>query len=61
MYRDHNPPHFHISSPTGEAQVRLSDLAILRGRIARRDYELAMGWARENLDLLHAEWNRLNG
>jgi hypothetical protein len=49
MYRDHNLPHFHISTTGGEAQVSLATLSIIRGQVAGRDYELAMKWARETL------------
>jgi hypothetical protein len=61
MYRDHNPPHFHNSTTSGEAQVSLVSLSIIRGEITSRDFTVALDWARENLDLLWAEWNRLNG
>lgn len=61
MYRDHNPPHCHISTPDGEAQVSLPDLQIIRGKVGRRQERVAMRWIRENLDSVLAEWNRLNG
>lgn len=59
--KDHLPPHFHISTPDGEAIVLLSDLSILRGRVRRRDYEQCRQWASEHRELLDNEWNRLNG
>lgn len=61
MYRDHNPPHFHISTKDGEAQILLSDFSLLAGRVARRDFEPALAWARANSAVLWAEWERLNG
>lgn len=36
--KDHLPPHFHISTPDGEAMVLLSDLSLLKGRIRQRDF-----------------------
>ncbi|HVX72337.1 MAG: DUF4160 domain-containing protein [Devosia sp.] len=61
MYRDHNPPHCHISTQDGEAQVSLLDLRVIRGELGRRHHRIAMRWIRENRDALLAEWNRLNG
>jgi hypothetical protein len=58
---DHNPPHFHIWTPDGDAQVLLSDLTLLRGTVGPRDYELAMRWARSNIAYLWSEWERRNG
>lgn len=61
MYRDHNPPHFHISTKNGEAQVALTDFSLMNGRVDRRDFDLAVKWARANASSLWTEWNRLNG
>lgn len=59
--KDHLPPHFHISTPDGEAIVLLADLSVLKGRIRRKDLELGRQWAAEHRELLEDEWNRLNG
>lgn len=59
--KDHLPPHFHISTPDGEAMVLLSDLSLLKGRIRQRDFETCRRWAMENRELLKNEWDRLNG
>ena len=62
MFYDHNPPHFHIWTPDSEVQVSLRDLTLLRGGpMHKGDYELAMEWARANIDFLWQEWNRRNG
>lgn len=42
---DHNPPHFHVSSPDYDAMVLISDLSVLQGRIASRDLETVIEWA----------------
>ncbi len=59
---DHNPPHFHAVTPDHEALIRISDLQILQGQIARRDYERLLDWAssNENRGLLEDAWKRLN-
>ena len=57
---DHDPPHFHIITPDLEMMIALNDFSTLQGSIRRRDYELAMRWARENVELLWRSWNDLN-
>lgn len=57
---DHAPPHFHLKGPNSNAQVRLGDLTVLRGRAHRRDLAEAVAWACAHMDVLHAEWSRLN-
>ncbi|MDO1581535.1 DUF4160 domain-containing protein [Rhizobium oryzicola] len=59
---DHNPPHFHVSTPDHDALIRLSDLTVLQGQITRRDLEKVLQWAsqEENRLRLVSEWNRLN-
>ncbi|MBX3578490.1 MAG: DUF4160 domain-containing protein [Rhizobiaceae bacterium] len=57
---DHNPPHFHVTTPDHEALVLISDLSVLVGRIDRRSLDAARAWAAENRTLLEHEWTRLN-
>lgn len=59
---DHAPPHFHIRTTDGEAQVRINSLEVMRGDINRADLEAAIGWARQpaNREALMIEWMRLN-
>ncbi|MGH2343108.1 DUF4160 domain-containing protein [Segnochrobactraceae bacterium EtOH-i3] len=58
--RDHRPPHFHIKTPDGSVLVRIDDFTILKGWIHKKDFDLAIEWARANQGLLFDEWNRLN-
>jgi len=58
---DHNPPHFHISTPERKVSVRIADFTILAGNLNRRDFEKAIKWASENKNVLENEWERLNG
>ena len=58
---DHNPPHFHVVAPDGQAMVAIADLHVLRGRIRKSDLETALEWAREHQQELRDEWHRLNG
>lgn len=55
---DHNPPHFHAVTPDNEAIISLTNLKIIKGEIARRDYDRMLHWASEpaNRELLHDAW-----
>lgn len=59
---DHNPPHFHVSTPDHDALIRLSDLSVLQGRITRKTLDMVQIWASEakNRAILEREWSRLN-
>jgi hypothetical protein len=59
---DHAPPHFHVRTPDGEAQVRIDTLEMMRGSIQRSDLDAAISWALvpENRLAISAEWDRLN-
>ena len=59
--RDHVPPHFHITTPDGDAQVSVPGLVLLNGRIRRGDLELALRWAVPNQNLINELWDQLNG
>lgn len=43
-----------------EALVEIANLAVLSGRIARRELAAALEWATENRALLSAKWEELN-
>lgn len=54
------PPHFHVVTPDMEAMVRIADMQVHRGCIDQKSLRVAIEWARENMELLQAEWRRLN-
>jgi hypothetical protein len=60
---DHAPPHFHIEGRGFRAVVEIETMTLRAGTIgvgeARRALE-AVVWARENSEILRAEWVRLN-
>jgi hypothetical protein len=58
--RDHAPPHCHVWTPDGDAQVSLDDLTIIRGTLYRGDYELARRLSADNITFLREEWSRRN-
>ena len=55
---DHLPPHFHIEGRGFRAVVEIETMTIRAGEVRRT--QVAMGWARENGEILRAEWVRLN-
>lgn len=55
---DHMPPHFHIEGRGFRAIVDIKPLAVRAGNVRRAGD--AMAWARENIDLIQSEWDRLN-
>ncbi|WP_062114090.1 DUF4160 domain-containing protein [Aureimonas sp. AU40] len=58
---DHNPPHFHILTPNGNALVSIATLSVIRGSIDRKDLRAALDWAGSNQALLQAAWEHYNG
>lgn len=58
--RDHNPPHFHIVTPGGQAMIGIDALEVIRGSVSRRELDIALEWASANKDALADAWNRLN-
>ena len=60
FFGDHNPPHFHILSREGAAQVRIDTLEVMNmtGKVDLRE---ALDWAAENRGLLEAKWTEISG
>ncbi|MGM4982429.1 DUF4160 domain-containing protein [Rhizobium sp. 11_C7_N12_5] len=59
---DHNPPHFHVSTPDHDALILIADLTVLQGEITRKNLDKVIEWASidENRETLKNEWSRLN-
>ena len=55
---DHIPPHFHIEGRGFRAIVEIETMKVRAGDV--RKAAEAMEWAAANVDLLRAEWARLN-
>ena len=60
FFGDHNPPHFHILSREGAAQVRIDTLEVMNmtGKVDLRE---ALDWVAENRGLLEAKWTEFSG
>ena len=58
-YRDHEPAHFHARTPDGiEAQVRITDAAIIKGDLPPAARRAVLAWAAERRDALALAWLR---
>ena len=55
FWRDHPPPHFHVSYQGEEAQVGL-DGTVLNGSLPPRIKAMVREWALENQDALSKAW-----
>jgi hypothetical protein len=61
IFRDHNPPHFHILGPGCTVSVDLRTFKVMEGRPLPAGTADVIAWARANADLLWQFWNELNG
>jgi hypothetical protein len=55
---DHMPPHFHIEGRGFRAVVEIETMVVRAGSV--RKAPEAIGWARDNIVVLRAEWLRFN-
>ncbi|MBF0561016.1 MAG: DUF4160 domain-containing protein [Alphaproteobacteria bacterium] len=58
VYTDHGAPHFHIRGTDINAVIDIETMTLRAGN-AFKAHE-ALDWARNNRNLLLAEWTRLN-
>ena len=60
-FRDHAPPHFHVMTrDRREAQIRISDLAVMAGHVPGATLAAAREWAAANKPVLMAKWDELH-
>ena len=61
IYKDHNPPHFHVIVSDGsEALIAISDLRLLDGAVPAKVLKAARAWAAAHKQELHSVWERCN-
>ena len=58
-YNDHNPPHFHVLYNEYDAEIEISNLTILEGKLPPRVLGLVMEWAELHKKELIDDWNLL--
>jgi Domain of unknown function (DUF4160) len=57
---DHLPPHFHIVHPDFEALIEIETFATYAGSLEGKAGKSALQWAKSNVQVIKAEWNRVN-
>lgn len=57
-YDDHNPPHFHALYNEFKAQIRISDLVVIDGKLPPRTMGLVVEWASMHQKELTENWKR---
>jgi len=57
---DHNPPHFHVTSPNSDFMVNLSSFTVIRGHGSAAELAEAVRWAKANAAQLLAKWMDIN-
>ena len=56
FYDEHNPPHFHAEYAEYKAAIRISDYALLEGKLPPKIFGIVIEWASQHQDELKAEW-----
>ena len=57
-YRDHNPPHIHVSYQGYEALIAIEDARILRGKLPPTAMLIMRGWIALRREALLENWTR---
>jgi len=58
FFNDHDPPHFHAHHADGEAKIRIDNLEVIEGNLARRQIRLVLAWAELHKTELEENWRR---
>jgi hypothetical protein len=54
FFGDHHPPHFHVLTREGAAQVRIDTLEVM-------NMSGKLDWAAANRDMLMTKWEEFSG
>jgi len=57
-YRDHEPPHFHVTYAGHRAAVGIRPVSVLGGSLPPRVFGLVSEWAMRHESDLIADWDR---
>jgi len=57
---DHNPPHFHVQGPEGNAMVSIETLDVIAGSTNKKLLGFAIEWASDRRDMLKEKFYQLN-
>ncbi|MBW8049906.1 MAG: DUF4160 domain-containing protein [Cytophagales bacterium] len=56
FYKDHEPPHFHITYNEYRAKVSIEDLKLISGKFPRKGLNLILDWAELHQEELLEKW-----
>lgn len=56
FFGDHNPPHFHAEYGEFKAVIRISDFALLEGKLPPKIHGLVIEWCSLHQAELEADW-----
>lgn len=56
FWREHAPPHFHVSYGEFEASIDIRTLEVTDGKLPRRALALVLEWAVLHRDELNEDW-----
>jgi hypothetical protein len=56
FYNDHEPPHFHVRYQGYRARVRISDGAVIDGRLPPTARRLVVQWTEFRRETLMSNW-----
>ena len=59
FYDEHQPPHFHATYNEFNAEIKISDLSIIEGKLPPRVLGLVIEWASLHKDEIIENWNRV--
>jgi hypothetical protein len=57
-FKDHNPPHFHVTYEKYEASININDFSIISENLPQRIYLLVIEWALIHKIELLDNWNK---
>ena len=57
-FKDHNPPHFHVTYEKYEASININDFAIIEGSLPPRIHTYVIEWALLHKSELLDNWNK---
>jgi hypothetical protein len=56
FYKDHNPPHFHVEYQEYKAVIRISDFALMEGKLPPKIHGLVIEWSSLHHEELNKDW-----
>ena len=56
FYDDHNPPHFHVEYGEYKASIRISDFALVDGKLPSKIHGLVIEWSSMHQSELIKDW-----